>query len=73
MSLTFASFLHVGSVVGTCQHGHRIAAVLSGEAVLEAPGDRVIEDMERKLENQQNAVIFTHILTIEPFFRDSVT
>ena len=47
--LTFASFLHVGPVVWTCQHGHRVAAVLSGEAVLKAPRHRVVEDVERKL------------------------
>lgn len=50
--LTFASFLHVGAVVGTRQHGHRVAAVLCGEAVLKAPRHRVVENMEGKLRNK---------------------
>lgn len=54
--LTFASFLHVGAVVGSSQHGHRIATVLSGEAVLEAPGQLVVEHMEGKLWNKQHQV-----------------
>lgn len=52
ISLTFASFLHVGAVVWSCQHGHRVAAVLSGEAVGKAPGHRVVEHLEGKLRNK---------------------
>lgn len=50
--LTFASFLHVGAVVRTCQHRHRVAAILSGETVLKSPGHRVIEYVEGKLWNK---------------------
>lgn len=50
--LTFASFLNIGAVVGSSQHGHRIASVLSGEAVLKAPGQLVVKHMEGKLWNK---------------------
>lgn len=52
MRLTFASFLNIGAVVGSSQHGHRIASVLSGEAVLKAPGQLVVKHMEGKLWNK---------------------
>lgn len=61
---TFASFLHVGSVVWTCQHGHRVAAVLSGEAVLKPPGHRVVEDVEGKLWNKPNTISKTDIFPL---------
>lgn len=63
LMLTFASFLYVGAVVGTCQHGHRVAAVLSGETVLKAPGHRVVEYLEGKLWKKQNPMNKTHILS----------
>lgn len=62
--LTFASFLHVGAVVGTCQHGHRVAAVLSGEAVLKPPGHRVVKYVEGKLWNKQSPISKTHVFDI---------
>lgn len=72
-SLTFASFLHVGAVVGTRQHGHRVAAVLSGEAVLKTPGHRVVEYVERKLWDEQNSINKTWQHKAAIFLREKVT
>lgn len=57
-SLTFSSLLHVGAVVRPCQHGHGVAAVLGGEAVLKSPRDRVVEHVEGKLGKQTTTNIF---------------
>lgn len=61
MRLTFASFLNIRAVVGSSQHGHRIATVLSGEAVLKAPGQLVVKHMEGKLWNKHQAVSQTQV------------
>lgn len=51
---TFAPLLHVRAVVWTCQHRHRVAAVLSGETVLKASRHRVVEYVKGKLGDKEN-------------------
>lgn len=50
---TFSTLLHIGAVIGSCQHRHRVAAVLSREAILEGPRNWVIEYLEGKLGEKQ--------------------
>lgn len=59
MVLTFAPFLHVRAVVGTCQHRHRVASVLSGETVLKPSRHRVVEHVKGKLRDKGNQSIET--------------
>lgn len=50
---TFAPLLHVRAVVGTCQHRHRVASVLSGETVLKPSRHGVVEHVKGKLRGKK--------------------